>query len=169
MEKAIELIKTYEGIKDGNEMVPGLQPYICPTGHPTIGWGYKLRQYKSGLWEHPVTKAAIKDWKTVTISREEADRLVRIEATKIENTMRDVLPKLPASPQRDALISFAYNTGIGAFLDSTLKKKVAAQDFAGAAAEFDKWVWGEVGGKKVKLAGLIERRKAEKELFTQFE
>ena len=41
--------------------------------------------------------------------------------------------------QFDAMVSLAYNIGAGAFLKSTLLKKVNAGDFAGAGEEFLRW------------------------------
>lgn len=63
--------------------------------------------------------------------------------------------------QFDALISFAYNTGLGALAASTLWKKLIAKDYAGAAAQFDRWIYAS----GVKSNALIERRRRERELF----
>jgi lysozyme len=41
--------------------------------------------------------------------------------------------------QKVALLDFIYNVGSGNFRSSTLLKKLNAGDYAGAAAEFDKW------------------------------
>ncbi len=60
--------------------------------------------------------------------------------------------------QFDALVSLAYNIGIGVFQKSTLFKKVMADpDDPTIRAEFAKWVRG--GGKI--LPGLVKRRTAE--------
>ena len=63
--------------------------------------------------------------------------------------------------QYGALVSFCYNLGEGNLSKSTLRKKVLAKDFLGAADEFLKW--NKAGGKV--LAGLTRRRKAERALF----
>lgn len=63
--------------------------------------------------------------------------------------------------QFDALVDFAYNAGAKNLLNSTLLKKINKMDWLGASQEFGKWVYAD--GKKLK--GLVERRKAEKELF----
>lgn len=63
--------------------------------------------------------------------------------------------------QYDALVSLVFNIGEGAFARSTLLRKLNAEDYAGAATEFDRWVYA--GGKK--LRGLQNRRDAEQELF----
>ena len=63
--------------------------------------------------------------------------------------------------QFDALVSFAYNVGGGAFASSTLLKLINAGAFGAAAAQFTKWdlARGEVS------AGLLRRRQAEQQLF----
>jgi len=80
------------------------------------------------------------------------------------------LVKVPINQhQYDALVSFAFNVGgdIDADLvaeglgDSTLLKKLNAVDYAGASAEFPKWI--KQKGKV--LNGLVRRRAAEQNLF----
>lgn len=61
----------------------------------------------------------------------------------------------------DALVSFAYNVGLGALEKSTLLKKHRAGDKDGAAAEFARW--DKAGGRVLK--GLTRRRAAEAGLY----
>jgi lysozyme len=63
--------------------------------------------------------------------------------------------------QFDALVSFAYNVGVGAFGKSTLLKRVNAGRFEDVPAEFMKWTRG--GG--IELSGLVRRRRAEVKLW----
>ena len=63
--------------------------------------------------------------------------------------------------QFDAMVSFAYNVGVGNFRSSTLLRKHKAGDYAGAAAEFAKW--NKAAGKV--MAGLSRRRAAEAALY----
>jgi len=63
--------------------------------------------------------------------------------------------------QFDALASFTYNLGEGQVSKSTLLKLLNAQDYQGAANEFERWVYA--GNTKVN--GLIRRRQNERELF----
>lgn len=57
----------------------------------------------------------------------------------------------------DALVSFAYNIGTGAFERSTLLAKLNAGDKAGAAAEFMRWVIPDmlVGRRRGELAQFL--------------
>lgn len=63
--------------------------------------------------------------------------------------------------QYEALTSFAYNVGIGAFQASTLLRVLNAGDKARAANELLRWTRG--GG--VVLLGLVRRRRAERRRF----
>ncbi|MDB5723304.1 MAG: glycoside hydrolase family 24 [Novosphingobium sp.] len=62
-------------------------------------------------------------------------------------------------PQLDALVSFHYNTG--QIAPATLTRKHCAGDFAGAQAEFAKWIYND--GKV--LRGLVRRRGEEAALY----
>ena len=66
-----------------------------------------------------------------------------------------------AQHQFDAMVSFAYNVGLGNLNSSTLLKKHKAGDYAGAAAEFARW--NKAAGKV--LPGLTRRRAAEAALY----
>ena len=65
--------------------------------------------------------------------------------------------------QFDALVSFAYNVGVGNLASSTLLKMHKAGDYAGAAAQFGRW--NKAAGKV--LAGLTKRRAAEAALYSR--
>ena len=74
----------------------------------------------------------------------------------------DDLVSVPVTlTQSTALISLAYNIGIGAFKRSTLRKELNAGRYVNASYEFLKW--NRAGGKE--LPGLNRRRRAEKALF----
>lgn len=40
LSQAVELIKSFEGIPDGDPATVNLDPYLCPAGYWTIGWGH---------------------------------------------------------------------------------------------------------------------------------
>lgn len=73
----------------------------------------------------------------------------------------DRLPHL-SQDQKRALASFSYNVGEGAFRNSRLYALVAKGRHCEARYEFDKWVYQS--GRKLK--GLVKRRAAERELFS---
>jgi lysozyme len=63
--------------------------------------------------------------------------------------------------QFDALVDFVFNLGEGALQGSTLRRKLNARDYEGAAAELPKWCHA---GSAV-LPGLVARRARERALF----
>lgn len=63
--------------------------------------------------------------------------------------------------QFDALVDFTFNLGVSSLAKSTLLAKLNAGDYAGADAEFAKWVRG--GGRV--LPGLVKRRALEAAWF----
>ncbi len=54
----------------------------------------------------------------------------------------------------DAFVSFTFNVGAKAFCESTLVKRVNAQDYAGACSELTRWVYF----KGQAIPGLTRRR-----------
>ena len=138
----VKLIRLMEGFS--------ARPYFCPAGVPTIGYG--STRYPDG------TKVTIKD---PPIDDEEAGKILLENLKEYEDAVnRYVLVPLKQY-QFDALVDFAYNCGAQNLRTSMLLRLVNKKDFAGAAMEFEKWVYGN--GKK--LPGLARRREAERKLF----
>ncbi len=149
-QRGIDLIKRFEGVI--------LHSYLCPKNVLTIGVGHTGSD---------VTKDMV-------ITEKEAEQLLKKDLRKFESKLNYSLEHDNVSlnqNQFDACISFIFNLGFSAFIFSTLYKKLKAGDYAGASAEFTKWVYitktDPLTGErfKVKLKGLETRRKAEQELF----
>lgn len=121
--------------------------YTCPAGKLTIGYGHVVRKT---------------DRITPPITREQADALLRNDLAPVEIYLAGVLPSLKQN-EIDALASFAFNVGLGAFEKSTLLQKIKAGDKPGAAAEFGRWVHA---GDEVQ-PGLVTRRRAERDMFME--
>ena len=148
--KGIELIKRYEGFIS--------KAYLCPAGVISIGWGHTGSDVKKGM----------------IITEKEAENLLKKDLKKIEDNLNYTLEHDNITlnqNQFDACISFIFNLGFSAFIFSTLYKKLKQGDYAGASAEFTKWVYitkiDKLTGErfKVKLKGSEFRRKSEQELF----
>ena len=132
----LDLIKQFEGLY--------LKAYRCPAGVPTIGYGHT---------------AGVAMGQTIT--QQQADDYLRRDVRMFERAV-ERLVKVPLTQgQFDALVSFAFNLGEGALAQSTLLRLLNAGDYAGAAAQFDRW--NKSGGRV--LPGLVRRRAAERALF----
>ncbi|MHB8704617.1 MAG: lysozyme [Candidatus Tyrphobacter sp.] len=96
-----------------------------------------------------------------TITQEQADAFLAGDLERFESGVNDLCAISLNSNQFSALVSFAYNLGLGALAGSTLMRLVNAGNFKEAAAQFSHWVWadGQV------LPGLVTRRAAEAALF----
>ncbi|MDH2135118.1 lysozyme [Sphingobium yanoikuyae] len=95
-------------------------------------------------------------------TQKQADAWLIEEYDAFETAVLKLLGKAKTTAnQLGALVSFAYNLGIGALAKSTLLTKHLVGDYAGAAREFAKWKFG--GGRV--LPGLIKRRAAEAALY----
>lgn len=143
--KGLALIKAFEGFS--------AKAYRCVANVPTIGYG--TTRYPDGR--------TVKDLDE--ISEEQAEVFLRDECSDIAKEM-DKLVKVPLNQnQADALISFCYNLGCGAFAESTLLKKLNQEDYQGAANELPRWNKAVVKGVKQEVSGLTRRRAEEKVLF----
>lgn len=142
-QKGLNLIKSFEGLS--------LKPYLCPAGIPTISYG--LTYYSNG------TKVKLTD---KPITQQQADTMLMNALKHYEQGVDSFTTDLVNQNQFDALVSFAYNCGLGNLKSSTLLKKVNANpNDPTIRQEFLKW---NKGGGKV-LPGLTKRRTAEANLY----
>lgn len=143
----IAAIKAHEGLR--------LEAYKDPgsaTGLPiTIGHG-STRRMDGSPW-------ILGD----RITEAEAEALLRRDLEASERAVAELVTVPLNQAQFDALVSFVFNVGAGAFKSSTMLRLLNAGDYQGAAAQFGRWVYndGQV------LAGLERRRAAERALFAQ--
>ena len=134
--KGIDLIKSFEGLR--------LEAYLDSVNVPTIGYGH-TRNVRLGQ----------------TITVEQAESFLMEDIHEFELAIQRLVCISLSQNQFDALTSFTFNVGIGNLKKSTLLKKLNTGDIAGAANEFNKWVYA---GKQ-KLKGLVKRRSKERLLF----
>lgn len=151
LDLACELGRKFEGIEDGNELVPGLQPYRDPVGLWTIGYGHLLSHDKN---------IPCPD---ITWSMEEAEDALQKGMNQRLIIVQQLLVVKTTEKQQAALTDFAFNLGVRSLLASTLLRKLNRGDFGGASAEFPKWKFA--GGRV--LNGLVRRRAAERALFDE--
>lgn len=131
----INFITKLEGCK--------LKAYKCPAGIWTIGVGH-TGQVKE-------TDVITEDYAKILLDR---------DLEPINKFLSSEFPMINQN-QFDALASFIFNIGLGAFKKSTMYHLLKEADFDKASEQFDKWVYAN----HVKLEGLVKRRNKEKELF----
>lgn len=138
--RGIQLIKDFEGLK--------LESYKCPAGVWTIGYGHA-----KGVKPN------------VVIDQMRAEDLLIEDIAPIER----MLNKLGINFRQecfDALVSWNFNLGEGAFRNSTLLKKIVADaPDEEITDQIVKWV--NAGGKP--LVGLKRRRVAEANMFIGYD
>jgi GH24 family phage-related lysozyme (muramidase) len=137
-DKGIQLICQFEGLK--------LERYRDAVGLWTIGYG------------HLILKEEME--KLTKITTGEAKDLLRKDLKRTEDGVKKLLNQPATQAQFDALVSFAFNLGVGNLKKSTLQK-IQRGRYSGAALQFKSW--NKAGGKV--LAGLTRRREAEMKLF----
>jgi len=92
---------------------------------------------------------------------EQAEERLESDVRWFMDGVTERLERYASPAQIAAMTSLAYNIGLGAFGKSTLLRKFNAGDAAGAAEQFDRWVYA--GGKRMR--GLERRRADERSLF----
>jgi len=137
----VNQICNFEGLK--------LSAYDDGTGVWTIGYG--TTRYPNGK--------RVSEGDRCTL--EQAKAYMQHDLKIFERAVNSSVKVPLKQNQFDALVSLAYNIGVGAFKHSTLLKKLNSGDYKEAANQFDVWV--NAGGKR--LQGLVNRRAMEKKLF----
>ena len=139
--KGLELIKEFEGFSS--------VAYLCSAKKATIGYG-------NTFWEDG-TPVKIGD----QISKERAETLLKHVVDNFSVAVEVDIKIEVTQNQFDAMVSLAYNIGLGAFKNSTLLRQLNRGNFVGASQEFLRW--NKSNGKP--LLGLTRRREREKILF----
>lgn len=138
--KGKDLIKQFEGLR--------LDAYRCPAGIPTIGWGH--------------TKG-VKMGQHITIAQ--AEEMLVEDIAPIERILNGMKINFQQE-QFDALVSWIFNLGGGAFRGSTMHQRILedANDEE-ITDQMVKWVYS---GREM-LTGLMRRRVEEANLFLGYE
>ncbi len=149
-DEAIDCIKLWEGLVDGDPNTPGLQPYRDPIRLWTIGYGHLLSH-------NPNIPRP-----DMTITMEGAEKLLRHDAQiYARSVIRHI--KVPLYPsQFSALVSFTFNVGGGNLELSTLRRVINRGDHHEAPAQFKRWKYAQGG---IALVGLVRRRAFEAAMY----
>ena len=147
------MIKHHEGVK--------VKPYQCPALLWTVGVGHVIdpNHAKVPLAERKAL-AIPSGWDRV-LTMGEVDEILAKDLARFESGVQRLCPSGLTPGRFCALVSFAFNVGLGNLQNSTLRMKHNRGEFEGAAEEFLKW--NKAGGKELK--GLTTRRKDERALY----
>lgn len=134
----LRLLKEWEGCK--------LQKYRDAGGKWTIGVGHLLTKEEliGGKYDDGITM-------------DEALSLLAADLKPAEAAVNGAVAVDLYQYQFDALVSFVFNVGVGAFRKSTLLKRLNAGRYEEVPTELRKWV--RAGGKR--CVGLAHRREKE--------
>lgn len=134
----LAMIAGYEGLRT--------EAYLDVARVPTICYGH-IKTAKLGQ----------------TKSKEECVTLLAEEAQEYVAGVHRLTTVPLTQGQTDALVSFTYNVGLSAYSNSTLRRKLNAGDYCGAARELPRW--NKAGGKAWR--GLTLRRAEEQRRFLE--
>jgi lysozyme len=152
-DKAVSMIKHHEGVRQ--------KAYRCPANLWTIGIGHVLYPEQARLKMEDRMLVPLRPEDNRTFTMEEVDAILKSDLARFERGVEQYCPVVLTQGQFDALVSFAFNVGLGTLQRSTLRQKINRQDFEGASSEFLKYIMA--GGKILK--GLQNRRNDERALF----
>lgn len=149
-------------------MIPVLMRYSQSGLHLTEDFEQcRLSAYQDngGVWTLGWGTTILPDGTRVcagmTCTQAEADTWLMHGIHNAEQIVNLAVNQQLTQPEFDALVDFVYNCGGSNFYHSTMLRLLNAGDFAGAAAEFEKW--DHVGA--TVCAGLLKRRLAEEKEF----
>jgi lysozyme len=146
-----KLLAKWEGIEHN--------VYDDAVGLPTIGVGHLLT--KDELSSHQLIIEDTSVNYDNGLNDEQVYGLLAQDLNRFETTVDDSVTVDLAQNQFDALVSFSFNIGTGAFKDSTLLKHLNGGDYNDVPNQLLRWV--KAKGKT--LPGLVNRRENEIKLW----
>jgi lysozyme len=154
----LDMLKHHEGVR--------YKPYQCPAKLWTIGVGHVMYPEQARIPSTPEGMAQRKAWPLRAEdnrqwSKEEVDRILAKDVEKFERGVLRFLPIKLSQNEFDAILSFAFNLGLGTLQRSTLRQALIRGDKRAAMQSLRKY--NKAGGKVLK--GLDTRRKDEEALF----
>jgi lysozyme len=137
VELAADFIEQWEGFRE--------TAYRCPAGVLTIGFGHTGSDVKKGQ----------------VVTYKEAYNMLLEDLKRYASGLAAWVNVKVTEGQYIALLSLAFNVGVGAVAKSTLLRLLNAGDIEAAGDEFLKWTYA--AGRE--LPGLVRRRREERKLF----
>ena len=149
------MIKHHEGVRT--------RPYRCPALLWTVGVGHVIDPKHTSIPFNERRNLPIPDGWDRILSMGEVDAILSQDLARFERGVARLCPAaLGHQGQFDALVSFAFNVGLGNLQRSSIRMRYNRGDIEGAADAF--LMWTKAAGKV--LPGLVKRRNDERALFT---
>jgi lysozyme len=162
---AIQLIKHYESLHDGDLKAIGLQPKMCPAGLWTLGYGRAIVDPTTNkfLMKETDKKRAYELYDAIT--QQDAEQFLKEDLEKYKSRVLHFTGGRGNEHEISAMTSLCYNIGIAAFGKSSVLKSFMFDNKENAANAFLLWNKATVNGNKQVLKGLTFRRQSERHLF----
>jgi lysozyme len=158
---AIDSIKHYETLHDGDLTKIGLQWKQCPAGIVTIGFGHILTHNGEPIKSFHLAQELFPQYETIT--EEEAEELLTQDLIKEEAKIAKHIKVPLKQHQYDALISYFFNIGFSQTMVGLVNEGALANEIYEWFTEH----YITADGKFMK--GLLYRRQTEALLFTSGE
>lgn len=144
----------------GREFVQRWEGYVPSVYKDTAG-------IATACWGHVVTPAD-RAWLADGITREECETVLANDLGRFERAVCRLVRISISQHQFDALVSFAFNCGVGALESSTALRKINSGDLDAVPAALALWrmAVNAKTGVKERNTGLYHRRIAEGELWS---
>lgn len=150
-EHGLELIKQWEGFKP--------DVYKDSAGLPTIGVGHLITKSEQTTGEIVIGGLPVQYANGLT--GQQVLDLLSQDVQPAEQAVNNGVKVALDQNQFDALVSFTFNVGVGAFTSSTLLKVLNQSQYDGVPDQLRRW--NKAGGKVVQ--GLVNRRENEVKLW----
>ena len=151
---AIRMIKHHEGVRT--------RPYRCPALLWTVGVGHVIDPSQIAVKYEERKNLPIPDGWDRSLTMGEVDAILAQDLARFERGVARYCPAVVNSQgQFDALVSFAFNVGLGNLQRSSIRMRYNRGDIEGAADAF--LMWTKAAGRV--LPGLVKRRQDERAMF----
>jgi lysozyme len=156
----LQAIKHHEGVR--------VKPYLDSIYLWTTSVGHLIAppdQQKMSVADRKHAKSigfltCPKEWNR-TLTMKEVDEILKADLRRFESGVRKYCPNGLTQGRFDALVSFAFNCGLGTLQRSSIRMRHNRGDYEGAANAF--LLYTKAGGVVAK--GLVTRRNDERAMY----
>ena len=150
----IKLVKHHEGVRT--------RPYRCPALLWSVGVGHVIDPAHIAVKYEERKNLPIPAGWDRQLSMGEVDAILAQDLGRFERGVARLCPAaVNHQGQFDALVSFAFNVGLGNLQRSSIRMRYNRGDIEGAADAF--LMWTKAAGRV--LPGLVKRRQDERAMF----